>query len=46
MWIETMDKVATSCATFLYGNVDGRFREKSLPETLGPLSSGNMKGES
>ena len=31
---------------FFNGNVDGRFREKSSPETLGFLSSGNMKGGS
>jgi hypothetical protein len=29
VWIETMDKEATSCASDLNGYVNGRFREKS-----------------
>jgi len=29
VWIETMDKEATSCASYLNGYVNGRFREKS-----------------
>ena len=46
VWIETMDKEATSCASYLNGYVNGRFREKSQLETLGFLSSGNTNGGS